>query len=257
MKIVIFDLDETLGYFVEFGMFWDSINRYITINNIPETLNFNDLLDLYPEFLRPNIIPILNYLKHKKEGKCCNKIFIYTNNQGTDSWAEKLIEYFDKKIRTKLFDQIISAFKINGKRMEFCRTTHDKTYHDLIKCTKIPLNSQICYLDDTYFPEMSKKNIYYIHVKPYFHDVAFDEMINRFINSGIGDKWIKDDFKSFITNALESFNFSYVGKTKEEEEIDKVISKEIMIHLQYFFKTNNKHSTYKKKKKNAGKTRKN
>jgi len=257
MKIVIFDLDETLGYFVEFGMFWDSINRYITINNIPETLNFNDLLDLYPEFLRPNIIPILNYLKNKKEEKCCNKIFIYTNNQGTDSWAEKLIEYFDKKIRTKLFDQIISAFKINGKRIEICRTTHDKTYHDLIKCTKIPLNSQICYLDDTYFPEMSKKNIYYIHVKPYFHDIPFDEMINRFINSGIGDKWMKDDFKSFITNSLENFNFSYVGKTKEEEEIDKVISKEIMIHLQYFFKTTNKHSTYKKKKKNAGKTRKN
>ena len=27
-KIVVFDLDETLGYFVEFGMFWDSLKNY-------------------------------------------------------------------------------------------------------------------------------------------------------------------------------------------------------------------------------------
>lgn len=257
MKIVIFDLDETLGYFVEFGMLWDSINKYININNISETLNFNDLLDLYPEFLRPNIIPILNYLKHKKKDKHCNKIMIYTNNQGTDSWAAKLIQYFDSKIKIKLFDQIISAFKINGKRMEICRTSHDKTYHDLIKCTKIPLNAQICYLDDTYFPEMSQKNVYYINVKPYTHDLPFDEMITRFIDSGLGANWIKDDFTSFITNCLKNFNYSYVKKLKEEEEIDKIISKEIMIHLQYFFKSTNKQCSQKKKKKFVNKTRKN
>ena len=27
-KIVVFDLDETLGYFVEFGMFWDALKHY-------------------------------------------------------------------------------------------------------------------------------------------------------------------------------------------------------------------------------------
>ena len=29
MKVVIFDLDETLGYFVEFGIFYDCLNRYL------------------------------------------------------------------------------------------------------------------------------------------------------------------------------------------------------------------------------------
>ena len=28
-KIVVFDLDETLGYFSEFGMFWDALKSYI------------------------------------------------------------------------------------------------------------------------------------------------------------------------------------------------------------------------------------
>ena len=29
MKIVVFDLDETLGYFTEFSIFWDSLAQYI------------------------------------------------------------------------------------------------------------------------------------------------------------------------------------------------------------------------------------
>ena len=27
-KIVVFDLDETLGYFTELGIFWDSLENY-------------------------------------------------------------------------------------------------------------------------------------------------------------------------------------------------------------------------------------
>ena len=29
MKIVVFDLDETLGYFTEYGIFWDSLENYL------------------------------------------------------------------------------------------------------------------------------------------------------------------------------------------------------------------------------------
>jgi len=245
MKIVIFDLDETLGYFVEFGMFWDCLNKYISENKITEEiLDFNATLDLYPEFIRPNIIPILKYLKHKKESKCCNKLLIYTNNQGSDLWASKIISYFESKIKTNLFDQIISAFKINGKRMEICRTTHDKTYHDLVKCTKIPVNAEICYLDDTYFPEMTNKNVYYIHIKPYIYDLSFEEMITRFENTGSAISFIKKDFKSSMLKYLSNYLFTYIPKTEEEVEVDKIVSKQIMIHLQHFFK----HSLIKPKK---------
>ena len=69
-KIVVFDLDETLGYFMELGMFWDALKAYIKHKQINEPINkllFNKVLDLYPEFLRPNILNILNYLKKKKQ----------------------------------------------------------------------------------------------------------------------------------------------------------------------------------------------
>ncbi len=35
MKIVVFDLDETLGYFVECGIFWDCLNKYLLKENSP------------------------------------------------------------------------------------------------------------------------------------------------------------------------------------------------------------------------------
>ena len=101
-KIVVFDLDETLGYFMELGMFWDALKGYIKYAkhnkiNIDQKL-FNNILDLYPEFLRPNIIEILNYLKKKKQSNHCNKLMIYTNNQGPVEWATYIMNYFNKKI---------------------------------------------------------------------------------------------------------------------------------------------------------------
>jgi hypothetical protein len=148
-KIVVFDLDETLGYFVEFGMFWDALKNFIThqkISIVIDQILFNKVLDLYPEFLRPNIINILNYLKHKKKAKNCNKLMIYTNNQGPDEWAQQIKLYFENKVNYKLFDQIIRAFKIKDKHVELCRTSHTKKHTDLIRCTKIPETTEICFL---------------------------------------------------------------------------------------------------------------
>ena len=99
-KIVVFDLDETLGYFVEFGMFWDSLQKYYKSQNINkkdiefDQKLFNKILDLYPEFTRPNIINILNYLKKKKQDQHCHKLMIYTNNQGPPEWAQNIRLYF-------------------------------------------------------------------------------------------------------------------------------------------------------------------
>ena len=69
-RIIVFDMDETLGYYMELGMFYDALKSYIKTYNIPLIVDqklFNKVLDLFPEFLRPNIINILNFLKNKKK----------------------------------------------------------------------------------------------------------------------------------------------------------------------------------------------
>ena len=262
MKIVVFDLDETLGYFVEYGIFWDCLNNYLLKENYELTQNdFNETLDLFPEFLRPNIISILNYLKNKKQSKCCNKMMIYTNNQGPQKWAQQIISYFESKINYKLFDQIIAAFKVNGKKIEIHRTSHEKSYNDLIRCTQIPLDAEICFLDDNYFPEMAHKNVYYINIKPYYHDLRFETMIQRLLISNLGKKLITEkgnniDFMNTMMREFKRYNFTVINKDELENEVDKILSKEILTHLQEFFNKSLKNkSRYNRTKRNNGNKR--
>jgi hypothetical protein len=262
MKIVVFDLDETLGYFVELGIFWDTLNFYLLKNN-KEELNqsdFNEILDLYPEFLRPNITNILNYLKQKKINNFCYKIMIYTNNQGPRKWANHILSYFETKMNYAIFDQIIAAFKINGKRVEICRSSHDKSYKDFIRCTKIPPNAEICFLDDNYFPGMKNKNIYYINIKPYIYELKFEEIFKRFLNSHIGKKILDTmeqlDWTDFMNKNIKLYNFQVIEKAEKEYEIDKIVSKKIMFHLQDFFNKTTKNNTRKNYQNKRNKTSK-
>jgi hypothetical protein len=257
-KIVVFDLDETLGYFVEFGIFWQVLAKYFKYIKIDYTLSqedFNLLFNLYPDFQRPKIMKILNYLKNQKKINCCNKIMIYTNNQGPTTWANYIKNYYETKLNYPLFDQIISAFKINGKKIEIYRTSHSKNYKDLVRCTKIPETCQICFLDDTFYPEMSVPNVYYINVKPYVHHIPFKEMIHTFINSRIFRDKINDEFKLFMENCMNKFIYRY---DKDEHEINenRLISNKILEHLHIFFNTSPP-STRKHKKDVKNKTRKN
>jgi hypothetical protein len=270
MKIVVFDLDETLGYFSEFGIFWNSLSQYLKSKDTNTNTNtntkvftqedFNNILDLYPEFLRPNIINILTYLNTKKTSKCCDKMMIYTNNNGPREWCHNITGYFETKIGSKLFDQIIAAFKINGKQVEICRTTHSKTHDDFIRCTKVPENADICFLDDTFHPGMANERIYYINVKPYYHDIPFSEMVDRFIESETGKQTVEPyDFKKNIMRYINSYNYRCITKTVQENEVDEIVGKHIVTHLQKFFnskpKRNKTEKKIKSKKKKTFKSR--
>ena len=250
MKIVVFDLDETMGYFTEFGIFWDCLLNYLKVKNkkVLNQTDFNDILDLFPEFLRPNIINILSYLKQKKNSNCCHKMLIYTNNTGPREWANHIISYFEKKIHFKLIDQIIAAFKVNGKRIEICRTSYNKSHKDLIKCTKIPINAEICFLDDSFYPEMANDNIYYINIKPYYYDLDFEYMLSTFKNSKIGKNILDkdcEDFNESMMKDLKRYKYNVVEKDNKEYELDKILGKEIINHLQEFFSKSKKNKTYR------------
>jgi hypothetical protein len=241
-KIVVFDLDETLGYFMELGIFWDSLKSYQKQKKQTTHFtqnDFNEIIELYPEFIRPNIFSILKYLKRKSESGKCDGVMIYTNNNGPKEWVNHIKDFFQKKINYPLFIHVISAFKVQGKQIEMCRTSYDKTMKDFINCTKIPKNTQICYLDDVFYPNMNHDNVYYIKVKPYIHDLTFEVMIHRFLKSEIGKSMVKEneheDFSNYMHTNLSRFDYSYVEKTKKEYDIDKIITKKTMIYLQDFF----------------------
>ena len=227
MKIIVFDLDETLGFFSQFGTFWELLKKQ---NPTLTHADFSKLLDLYPEYLRPNIVSILNFLKHKKITHHCNKIYLYTNNQGPLSWADDIILYLETKIAHKLFDKIVPAYKIGNKIIEPLRTSHEKSYNDLIRCINCQTHHKICFIDDVYHEKMVHDSVYYINVKPYIHMLPFEEIICRFMHSGhVGMEHVDN------TLLLSELNkYSYSEKDAGEYIIDTILSKQIMIHLQDF-----------------------
>jgi hypothetical protein len=192
-KYIVFDVDETLGYFSQLGSFIDAISFYNKDFSGSVFERFNEILDLFPEFVRPKMIETLKYIHEKKVSGTCSGVFIYTNNQGPRSWVQHIAKYFDYKVGNverndrndgaNLFDKIIAAYMINGKIVEPGRTSQNKTYDDLLRITGISPHSEVCFVDDLNHPDMRHENVLYLNVKPYVKTLSVHEMIRRYLKS--------------------------------------------------------------------------
>ena len=279
-KVVVFDVDETLGHFGQFGLFFDTLSEFYNNPNILYT-NFNELIDLYPEVFRPNIVRILDYIHKKKQSGACSKVMIYTNNQGPAKWIPHIRGYLEKKLEDygtltisltqnhkPFFDRIIGGFKIanimvNSDQPE--RTTADKTINDFLRCSRLSPNVEICFLDDLNHPKLVNEKVYYIKLQSYHSYIPFEQFITRFLNS----KLYEQHFAALSTRVTQSFSASTSNKQIQKQmtaiemnnvlvkyiklskydakkehilvnprEIDEIISKYILFHLQQFFKEN-------------------
>jgi hypothetical protein len=233
-NVIVFDLDETLGFFQEINYLW-----HLLKNLIPNNLYFFKLLDLYPEFLRPNILIILNYIKYAKNKNLCSNVIIFTNNQTSSEWVSLIKNYFNNKINFELFDKIVGAFKINDKQFEIDRTSHKKKYIDFINCTKLPKYTKICYIDDKYYETMENKNLIYIKIKPYIYELSKEVLLNRLYNNiNLFNINYEDKFINLLKN-----NFNYIFLNKNEDiNIHKILSKKIIEYIENFL--NNKLYNY-------------
>lgn len=305
-KVVVFDIDETLGNFSQLSIFGHVLEDYF---NKPDATYryFNDLVDLYPEIIRPSMVRILDYIRKKKNAGICNKVMIYTNNMGPTKWISCIREYFETKLRDTassssatgglaiippLFDHTIKpkteySADIHSQKHEQQlypeRLTKDKTVSDFIRCGRLPRDIEICFLDDLQHPKMVDERVYYIKLQPYHSYIPFEMFVVRFLNSAL----YRDNFDKFtvpstisITSpnskkqilSIEIHNLflkyanlaKYDAKSQQTKinprEIDEIISKYILYHLQQFFldgppkprlllssQTQHRTTTYKKK----------
>lgn len=240
-KTIVFDMDETLGHFSELNMFWTSLKEYLFLKNLSNHINdkhkettFFTILDIYPEFLRPNIIGILKYLRIKQEQGDVDKIMIYTNNNGPKDWVLSIRDYFNTKLDYPIFDNVIAAFMVNGKIVEPKRTTFFKTYDDLVNCTKLSKHAEVCFIDDQYHPHMINDKVYYIYTQPYVIRVEFSEMIARFLKAKIIPVANHSEFTEFMLYKLKNYAYSVTKTTITDD--DRKMSQEIIRYLQSFIR---------------------
>ena len=247
LKIVVFDLDETLGYFTQISIFWDALEQFYGHNLFSD--KFFEMMDVFPEVFRPNMLKILDLLQQKKKTGKLYKIIIYTNNQGHKSWVNMISDYVKLKNGNAVFDHIIAAYKIRGKQIEQKRTSHEKSVTDLISCTNIPANAKICFIDDLYHPLMDKENVYYINIKPYRISLSFEEMAIRYYERVLKNNTpiIKTNFVAQIVAFMKQYNYMVVKKSEDEQNVDKIVSKKLLSNLEDFLKTERNPTTRKKR----------
>jgi len=185
-KVFIFDIDETIGFFSDFIPLWNMIKIKMKKKTQLDSSIFNELMDLYPEFLRKDILTIMTFLLEKKRNGQCKKIYIYTNNIFSPEFPDYIQSYIDYRLNTKGFiDDIIYAYNVSGFVIDSRRTTNEKTLTDFWKCSGLAKNTQICYLDDQYYPRMIDTPVFYIHPKPYVSYLKRDIVQSRFSKSSI------------------------------------------------------------------------
>ena len=178
MKVVVFDLDDTIGHFVQLsGLDWFLTKLY---GKVVTREHFNEILDLYPKIFRPRIFKIMEFLKIEKKRRKDVKVMIYTNNTGCKIWVHRIKSYIEKKIDYKLFDRVICGWKYDGRIIEPNRTGWDKKYTDLLRCGHLTKKDEILFLDDQYHPDMFHPKVTYLQLKPYFYNYPHKQMIMKY-----------------------------------------------------------------------------
>ena len=286
-KVVVFDVDETLGNFAQFGIFCAVLDEYYKADISYK--HFNDLVEIFPEIFRPNIIRILDYIRKKKDIGVCSKVMIYTNNQGPDKWVQHIRDYLEMKLRNKatgaasastelailppLFDHIIGGFKSRNDSSSSSssssplsqrypeRTTSEKTVSEFLRCSRLPPDIEICFLDDVLHERMADEKVYYIKLQGYHSYIPFEHYVLRFLGSklyknvfellkpvtgSIGPTMTAQVKKQVITIELQNLLVKRANQAQYDarkhhnkmnpREIDEIISKYILYHLQQFFK---------------------
>jgi hypothetical protein len=249
-KAIVFDLDETIGQFTNLHEITNACEDML--RRPLKQMEFYELLNLYPEFLRPGILTILEFLDYKKRQGSLHKVYLYTNNQCGKEWVDQIVAYINMKIGAikTLFDDVIYAFKIKNQVVDMRRTTNNKTHEDLIKCTMMKDDTtEICFIDDKKYTRMYGERVYYIRPRPYIHPLSKQDIISRFMENVPVS--VAPFGKNALLNGLHTCCRIFPTDGKRNLASDIEITKKIMYYVReylYFYKTGTVHAAQQTQK---------
>ena len=146
-----------------------------------------------------------------------------------------------KKINYKLFDKVITAWKVNGIIYEKCRKTNEKTYTEIIRCAKLNKKTELFFVDDAYHPRMFNGKTDYMHIKEYKFAYDIDTMVEKYLNSNCCKKLNKKslmNLRSKLPSYVRRLDWGYVryenGNKPSQKE--KKLGKRIIKKYKIIFK---------------------
>ena len=174
-KAIVWDMDETLGSFVSLSepvaLLEELLGRKL------KQKEFMLVIEIFEEVLRPNIIDVLIYIKNNQDNTTKN--VLYTNNNGPKSWCNGIVSYLDEMVGCKVFDKVIRAWEVDGNIVEPKRTSHLKTYEDLVRCLNVHEIKKVCFIDDQEHPLHQDSRVTSYKIPEYNVHFTEDEIIER------------------------------------------------------------------------------
>tara|TARA_B100001057_G_C22665749_1_gene877748 strand:- start:138 stop:872 length:735 start_codon:yes stop_codon:yes gene_type:complete len=223
-KVIVFDLDHTIGDFFIIGMIWNFMKKIkLHLNQ----RDFNDICSLFPNILRYNIIPILNYICVRKTVNNTIKIIVYSNNKKGIDWIKMIVTYIQYKVNYKIFFKVIE--------------NDYKSYKNLLIKTGIPKTAKILFIDDFYHSQMNHDKVVYLNIKPYNYYIPNRILIDTFTTSKYFYNKILNNDKLNVVGLFKKYieiNNINKEKKKEEKKVDSIVSKMILNHIQRFLNEN-------------------
>jgi hypothetical protein len=150
-KNVVFDFDETIGYF-------EQIIEMIKYTKKTTKMEVFELFTLFPLVFRTNIFDIFHFIVRLKKEKKIKSVILYSNNNN-DVFIGYVISFIHQKLNYPLFDLSISLNQTHNK---------NKNLSDLLNYSNGLLNkkSSIFFIDDKEYDDM-KMIKYYIKCESY------------------------------------------------------------------------------------------
>lgn len=250
LKYVVFDLDETLGFFTELSIIWDYLKKTEKIHGQDA---FDKLCELFvDDYFRPGIFETLTYLMDMKNKGFVKEVVLYTNNTGSIDWLKHIILFLEKKSYSNgLFDKLVPGFNPYVKCKK-CRTREEKTYEEIIRCASIPSSANIIFFDDIYHHMMNNPNVKYIRVPPYFHMVHSKTIIEKIQNPIYGFGVMNPNNIKLLYNSIHDFHVHYLHYAKYQNK-NTVTPSDIYNPLYLFLNDNNPPQSQSKRRKSRKK----
>lgn len=244
---VIFDLDETLGYFTELSIIWGCLQ---SVYKAKGQYTFNKLCEVFEnDYFRPGIFKVFRFLK--KQGDAV-RVILYTNNTGSMEWLRLILNFIEMKAGVNnLFYKIVPGYK-PGQRTGPCRrSSFDKTYPEIVRCASIPADAKIIFFDDLWHSQMNAKEVTYVRVKAYYRPMRPSHIIHKLQNSYFS--FLDYGTNSYLYKCIRNFHRQYGGHDLHKSA--RVSEKDILTPLRDFLGVQKK--TVRHRKNGFNKTKKN
>jgi hypothetical protein len=208
-KNIVFDFDETIGYFEQII----EMIKYTKKNSKEDVLYF---LKIFPFVFRTNIFDIFYYIVRLKKEKKINSVILYSNNNN-DVFIGYVLSFIHETLNYTLFDSTISLNQTHNK---------NKNITDLLNYSNglLNKNSSIFFIDDKEYDDVknSKNCKYYIKCESYKYVYTYSIIEYIFTMNNI----------SYLTH--EKIEKTQIKKNKISQSIYEIISKEIINKMRIF-----------------------